>query len=73
MRYQLPGAALSDAEEFLDGLAVEMARVHDAEHFENFRKSMKPLKFGRYPEIPLLPHVRERSGIMSFPEDRSGI
>ena len=34
--HQLPGAAGSDAEEFLDGLAVEVARVNAAEDVENF-------------------------------------
>ena len=32
----MPGAAFPDAEEFLDGLAVQMACVHAAEHIEDF-------------------------------------
>ena len=66
--HPLPGAAGIDAEEFLDGLAVELAGVHAAEHVENFWKTMKPSKLPSHPEpLPLL-NVRERSGIMSFPD-----
>ena len=41
-------AALPDAEELLDGLAVQMACVHAAAHVENFWKSLKPCGFGRH-------------------------
>ena len=46
--HQLSGAALPDAEELLDGLAGEVARVHAAEHLQNFWKSVKSCGFGRY-------------------------
>ena len=39
--HQLPGEALTDAEPFLDRLAVEMACVDLAERLEDFVKSMK--------------------------------
>ena len=38
----------ADAEEFLDPLAVELARVHAVEPVEDFRKSLKPRGFGRH-------------------------
>ena len=37
-----------DAEEFLDGLAIEVAGVHRAEHLQNSWKSVKPCGFGRH-------------------------
>ena len=40
--HQLPGEALTDAEPFLDRLAVEMVCVDLAERLEDFIKSMKP-------------------------------
>ncbi len=46
--HQLPGAAGADAEEFLDPLAVEVARVHVGEDVENFRKPVKPAGFRRH-------------------------
>ena len=57
-------ATLPDAEGFLDSLAVQLARLHVAEHVENFWKSLKPRRFGRHRESLLLLHVRERSGII---------
>ena len=60
----MPGAALPDAEELLDGLAVQVAGVHAAEHAENFRKSLKPHKLGKHRKALLLRHVRERTGII---------
>ena len=44
----MPGPALSHPEEFLDGLAVQVAGVHAAEHVENFWKSVKPCGIGRH-------------------------
>ena len=35
-------AAGTDAEELLDGLAVEVAGVHRAKHVEDFLKPLKP-------------------------------
>ena len=46
--HQLPGAAFPDAEESLDGLAVQVAGVHAAEHLQNFRKPVKPGGLGRH-------------------------
>ena len=46
--HQLPGAALPDAEERLDRLAVQVRRVHTAEHLQNFWKSVKPGRFRRH-------------------------
>ena len=57
--HQLPGATRADAEEFFDGLAVQVGRVHAAEDVENFRKSMKARKLARQRECPLLLQVRE--------------
>ena len=54
----------ADAEEVLDGLAVQVAGLHAAEHVGNFWKSVKPCEFGRHPESPLLDDGRERSGII---------
>ena len=45
---RMPGAAGADAEESLDPLAVEVARVHMGEHIENFWKSVKPRRFGMH-------------------------
>ena len=64
MATALPGAAFPDAEELLDGLAVEMAGVHTAEQVENFWKSVKRHKLAMYPASLLLLHIRERSGII---------
>ena len=41
-------ALVSDAEEFLDRLAVQMACLHAAEHVENSWRSVKSCGFGRY-------------------------
>ena len=42
MAAALPGAAFPDAEELLDGLTVEVARVHVAEHVGTFWKPLNP-------------------------------
>ena len=63
----MPGEALTDAEPFLDRLAVEMACVDLAERLEDFVKSMKSGWLGGHGGAPALLHVRERSGIMACP------
>ena len=60
-------AALPDPEEMFDRLAVQVGRVHAAEHLEDFGKSLKPNKLATQCGCPLLLDVSTRTGIMSFP------
>ena len=56
----MPAAALPDAEELLDSLAVQVARVRAAEHAQNFWKSLKPCGLRRYSR-PLHIAARKRA------------